>query len=115
MFGKSLIAKIVKSENIMEHNLKLTKDIKKKVIEVLKKHGTKKISIFGSFVRGKATDKSDLDVIVEFNEVKGLIAFVEIQNELSDALNMRIGLLTESSISPYLIDKIKKEAVVIYG
>jgi len=46
--------------------------------------------------------------------LKGLITFVGIENELSEILGIKVDLLTERSISPYLIDRIKKEAVVIY-
>ncbi len=99
----------------MSNNRRLTEDIRKKVIEFLKKHGAKKISIFGSYIRGDATPESDLDVIVEFNEPKGLIKFVSIENELSEILGIKVDLLTEKAISTYLINDIKKEAIVIYG
>ncbi len=36
------------------------------IIENLKKHGAKKIAIFGSYARGEVKPGSDLDVIVEF-------------------------------------------------
>lgn len=95
--------------------MQLTKDLENKIIQVLKSHGAKKILIFGSYVRDQATPKSDLDIIVEFETPKGLIKFVGIQNELSDKIGIDVDLLTERAISPYLIDKIKKEAIVIYG
>jgi len=99
---------------IMTENKKLTREIKDKIIAILKKHGARKISIFGSFVREEAGPESDLDIIVEFDQPKGLIKFVGIKNELSDILGMKVDLLTEKAISPYLIDNIKKEALVIY-
>ena len=99
----------------MRNDLKLTKEIEEKVIFILKKFGAKKISIFGSYVRGEATPESDLDIIVEFDRPIGLIKFVGIEIELSETLGINVDLLTEKSISPYLIDGIKKEAVVILG
>jgi len=94
---------------------KITNEIRGKIISNLKSHGAKKISIFGSYVRGEAVPESDLDIIVEFGEVKGLITFIGIENELTELLGIKVDLLTEKSISPYLIDRIKKEAIVIYG
>lgn len=99
----------------MTDYLKITNEIRGKIISNLKSHGAKKISIFGSYVRGEATPKSDLDIIVEFGEVKGLITFIGIENELTELLGIKVDLLTEKSISPYLIDRIKKETIVIYG
>ncbi len=99
----------------MSGNLKIPDDLRKNVISLLKNHGAKKISIFGSYARGEATSSSDLDIIVEFTDVKGLITFVGIEYELSESLGVKVDLLTEKSISPYLIERIKKEAIVIYG
>ena len=98
----------------MTEKITLTTGIKEKIISFLKKHGAKRVSIFGSFVRAEAGPESDLDIIVEFDEPKGLIKFVGIENELSEILGIKVDLLTEKAISPYLIENIKKEALVIY-
>jgi predicted nucleotidyltransferase len=66
-------------------------------------------------IRGEATPGSDLDIIVEFSEEKSLLDIVGVEQELSDELGIGANLLTEKSISPYLIDRIKKEMMVIYG
>jgi len=86
----------------------------KKVTSILKRYGAKEISIFGSYARGEEKKTSDLDIIVEFSERKSLFDIVGIEQELSEALGIKVDLLTEKSISPYLIDRIKKEMVVIY-
>ena len=89
-------------------------DIKKITIKILKKHGVRRIAIFGSYARGDAKKKSDIDLLVEFSEKKSLFDIVGAEIELSDALQRKVDLLTEKSISPYLIDDIKREAKVIY-
>ena len=86
-----------------------------KLIHILKKHGAKKVEIFGSYARGEAKPGSDIDVIVEFKERKSLLELVGIEQELEDSLGMNIDLLTESSINPYLMERIKKEAKVVLG
>ncbi|SNQ62591.1 type VII toxin-antitoxin system MntA family adenylyltransferase antitoxin [Candidatus Methanoperedens nitratireducens] len=86
----------------------------KKIISLIKKHGVKKVAIFGSYARGEEKPKSDIDILVEFSERKSLLDIVGIEQELSDALGMKVDLLTEKSISPYLIGRIKKEMKVIY-
>jgi hypothetical protein len=50
---------------------------------------------------------------VEFSETKGLLTLVRIERELSELLGVKVYLLTEESISPCLIDGIKREAKVI--
>lgn len=86
----------------------------KKIISLIKKHGAKKIAVFGSYARGEEKPKSDIDILVEFSERKSLLDLVGIEQELTDALGMKVDLLTEKSISPYLIGRIKKEMKVIY-
>ena len=95
--------------------MKLSEEIKKKIISILVKYGIKKILIFGSYARNEATSNSDLDLIVEFPEGTSLIDHIGIEFELSEALNMKIDLLSQNGISPYIKDQIMKEAVVIYG
>jgi predicted nucleotidyltransferase len=86
----------------------------KKIVSILARYRVKKIAIFGSYARGEAKPESDVDILVEFSERKSLLDLVGIEQELSEALGVKADLLTEKSISPYLIDRIKKEMKVIY-
>ena len=83
-----------------------------KLVSILKKHGAKKIEIFGSYARGEQKEKSDLDVIVEFEKRKSLLELVGIEQELEDALGIKVDLLTRASISPYLIERIEKTPLI---
>ncbi|MEA3474978.1 MAG: nucleotidyltransferase family protein [Candidatus Cloacimonadota bacterium] len=93
---------------------KLDNIIKKKIISILVNAGAKRIGIFGSFANGTANSTSDIDILVEFFKRKSLLELVSIERELSESIGRKIDLLTEKSISPYLIDKIKSEERIIY-
>jgi len=84
----------------------------KKIVTTLEKYGAKKIAVFCSYARDEAKPESDSDLIGEFAERKSLL--VGIEQELSDALGVKADLLTEKSISPYLIDRIKREMEGVY-
>lgn len=84
------------------------------IVRMLKNEGAKKISVFGSYVRGEEAPGSDIDVLVEFSDRKSLLELVRIERELSEKLGIKVDLLTEKSISPYLIDTIHKEMEVIF-
>jgi predicted nucleotidyltransferase len=86
----------------------------KKIITLIKKHGVKKVAIFGSYARDEEKPKSDIDILVEFSERKSLLEHVKIERELSEAVGIKVDLLTEKAISPYLINRIRKEMKVIY-
>ena len=98
----------------MDNNLILKEEIKEKIISILIKHGIKRILVFGSYARNEATPTSDLDLIVDFPEGTSLLDHVGIEIELSEALNMKIVLLSRNGISPYIKDNVLKEAIVIY-
>ena len=86
-----------------------------KIAQALKEEGATKVAIFGSYARGEERADSDIDVIVEFSERKSLLELVKIERELYEALGIKVDLLTEKSISPYLIDIVKQQMEVIYG
>ena len=88
-------------------------EIFKKVVSILTVYGVKKVAIFGSYVREEASSESDIDILIEFTKRKSLLEMVKIERELSEKIGIKVDLLTEKSISPYLIDRIKKEAEVL--
>jgi uncharacterized protein len=85
-----------------------------KIAKALKDQNAKKVAVFGSYVRGEEKPDSDIDVLVEFSPGKSLLELVRIERELSESLGIKVDLLTEKSISPYLIDAIKQQMHVIY-
>jgi predicted nucleotidyltransferase len=78
-------------------------------------YGVTSLAVFGSYIRGEQDEKSDLDVLVEFDPDRGisLFAFVGLQQELSDRLGIRVDLVEKGSIKPRLRDRILHEAVPI--
>ena len=78
----------------------------------IKSFGVKRIGIFGSIVRGEAKEKSDLDIIVEFEEdKKNFENFINLAFFLEDLFGRKIDLLTPESISPYIKPYIEREIV----
>lgn len=82
--------------------------------EICQRHDIAFLGVFGSFARGEATPQSDVDLLVRFSERKSLLDLVRIERELSEALDRRVDLLTEASVSPYLQERIKAETAVLY-
>lgn len=89
--------------------------IRPKIIKVLKKYRVRKAGIFGSFATGKATKKSDIDILVEYpKQGKGTgFGFVRIEQDLESALKKKVDLVTYNSISPYLRKRILHEEIRI--
>ena len=85
-----------------------------KLIDVCKKNDIVFLAVFGSFVEIGYTTKSDIDLLARFSKPKSLIDMVRIERDLSQLLGRDVDLLTESAISPYLRDRIRRGMRVIY-
>ena len=92
-------------------------DIQKQIIlKKLKKEGANKITIFGSFVKkGKSifNDKSDIDILVNFEETKSMFEMIRIKNELEQMLSRKVDLVPENSIKDYMIESIEENKEVL--
>jgi predicted nucleotidyltransferase len=89
-------------------------EIERSLVAALRRYGPRSIAIFGSYARGEAGPDSDLDLLVDFKERKSLLTLVRIERELSETLGIKVDLLTEPAISPYMIDRIKSELRVVH-
>lgn len=79
------------------------------------KYKVKEIGIFGSYVRGEQKKKSDLDILVEFEEDAklSLLDVVGLQNELSGLLGVKVDLVEKKTLKPYIGQHILKEVVYV--
>lgn len=91
---------------------------KQKVISaialVLRKHGVRRASLFGSTARGDSASRSDVDLLVEMGEGKSLLDLVGIKLDLEESLKREVDVLTYDSIHPLLKDQILREQEPIY-
>jgi len=81
-------------------------DILKSHRDLLKKYRVKKIGLFGSTLHNENKNKSDIDLLVEFEE-KTFDNFIELAFELENLFDHKVDLLTEKGISPYILPYIQ--------
>jgi len=94
----------------LEDILSILKTYQKELKDTL---GITKIKIFGSYTENRQNKMSDLDIIVEFRELPGLIKLIKIEERLTNLLGVKVDLLTEEGISPYIREYIKDEKVLV--
>lgn len=85
------------------------------IIAKMKPFNPTKIGIFGSFARGEATDKSDIDILYSFKETVGLFSIIRLQQELEKELNLEVDLVSEKYVNPKLKPFILNDLKIIYG
>jgi uncharacterized protein len=93
-------------------------EIRRKAIPLLKPY-INRLAVFGSTVRGEATSKSDLDLLIRLKPSGkrprlGLFKLMEIEETLAKKLGRAVDLVTEDSLSPYIRPYVEKEEVIIY-
>lgn len=84
--------------------------------EFCARHPIRKLSFFGSVIRGDFTPQSDVDVLVEFEpgHAPGF-GFFAMEEELSKIIGRRVDLNTPGSLSRYFRDEVVAEAEVAYA
>jgi len=81
--------------------------------ELKHKYHVKEIGIFGSYVRGDQKRKSDIDILVEFEEVPGLFKFIELEDYLSEILGIKTDLVMKDALKPYIGKHILAEVIYL--
>jgi hypothetical protein len=72
--------------------------------------GVRQLGLFGSYSRGEASDKSDVDVLVAFHPAaRTYDNFFAVGEALEEVFKRKIDLVTEDSLSPYIGPKILRE------
>ncbi|MEW5889195.1 MAG: nucleotidyltransferase domain-containing protein [Pseudomonadota bacterium] len=81
-------------------------------------HHIRRLSLFGSVLKGTARPDSDLDLLVEFEpgHEPGLIGMATLEAELSALLGgRRVDLRTLADLSRYFRDEVARTAEVQYA
>ena len=89
-------------------------EIRNIVNEIAKRHGVKRMFLFGSRARGNAKSNSDLDFRIDKGKIKGLFALGGLYADLEEAFGLPIDLLTSESLNEEFIKEISDEEVLIY-
>ena len=72
--------------------------------------GAQRLRIFGSVARGEDHEGSDIDLLIDMPVGTSLLQIVGLQQDIEDALGMRIDLCTERELHPSLRRRILSEA-----
>jgi len=81
------------------------------------RHGIRRLSLFGSTLKGTAREDSDIDLLVEFqpDARPTLLTLAAMEDELSGLLGgRRVDLRTPAELSRYFRQDVLREAEVQY-
>ena len=84
---------------------------KETINKIALSHGARSVRVFGSFARGEETVFSDIDLLIELEPKRSLLDIISMKYEIEDLIGRKVDVVTTKGISPYLAEKIIKEAV----
>ncbi len=73
--------------------------------------GLARAGLFGSWARQEQTEKSDIDILVEFERPVGFFKFLELEDYLSNILGVKVDLVTPDALKPLIENKIIQETI----
>ncbi|MGH8932161.1 MAG: nucleotidyltransferase family protein [Egibacteraceae bacterium] len=85
--------------------------------EFARRHGVRRLALFGSVLRDDFSATSDIDILVEFllGRTPGLLHIAEMELELEAVLGRQVELRTYEDLSRYFRDHVAATARVLYA
>jgi len=80
--------------------------------EIEEKYNVKSIAIFGSYTRNEQSEKSDIDIVVEFKRPVGLL-FIHLADYLEEILGVKVDLLTPEAIKPNRLKSVMEDLIYV--
>ena len=71
------------------------------------------LGLFGSYVRGEARIRSDLDVLVEYDQAPSFFEFIDLEERLSSLLGVKVDLVMKRALKPRIGERILAEVVPV--
>ena len=81
-----------------------------------RRHGIRRLALFGSILRDDFNEDSDVDVLVEFNpEAIPGWEFFGMENELAEIIGRKVDLNTPGFLGKHFRDRVLAEAQDLYA
>lgn len=81
--------------------------------EARRRYRAEIVGIFGSYARGEASRRSDVDVLVRFLEGASLFDLVGLADFLEESLGVKVDVVSERAVRPELRERIFNELVQV--
>jgi len=92
---------------------RLVRILRDRMPELKDRYKVTSMGLFGSYVRQAQRKKSDLDLLVEFQEPPSLLTFLRLECDLSDLLGLKVDLVMKDALRPTIARRILSELVPV--
>lgn len=90
-------------------------EIRTKATPIAIRYGVESLSLFGSYARGDADEKSDLDFLVKKGSMKGLLSYCGMVDDLEDIFHCHVDVVMKNAVKDReFLEEIDKDEVKLY-
>ncbi|MDR2923039.1 MAG: nucleotidyltransferase domain-containing protein [Treponema sp.] len=89
-------------------------EIKNKISNTARQYGIQKAYLFGSYARGGAGLKSDIDICIEKGKLRTLFELSGFCQDLEETLGSKVDVVTTAGLSGNFKEQIEKDMLLIY-
>lgn len=84
------------------------------IVDYLKQYKVVEIGVFGSFARDEMTDKSDIDILVEYGRGTTILDIVKMKQELYELIGRKIDLVSKRAVRKRIMENIQTDLQTVY-
>jgi uncharacterized protein len=85
--------------------------LKSKKTDLQKRYPISELGLFGSYARGDFNEKSDIDILVDFDSRIDGFEYIRLAHELEDAFICKIDLVSRKGIKPQYLPFVEKNLI----
>ena len=84
------------------------------IAPIARKHGVRRVSVFGSVARGSANAQSDVDLCIDAGKIESLLGLIAFRLDAETALQTTVDLVTTDANDKDFLARIRPDEVIIY-
>lgn len=89
-------------------------EIKEKTVPVARSFDIQRMFLFGSYARGEANDRSDVDIYIEKGSLKSLIQYYDFVAQMQKKLECHVDVVTTGIQDKSFLQVVMQEGVLLY-
>lgn len=81
------------------------------ILAIAARYGARNVRLFGSVARGEADERSDIDLVVDFDPERSLLDHAGLSLELQELLGREVDVVSGRGLKPRIRERVMAEAV----